>query len=164
MNPAPVLLAAAAVGIYMYFNRSVTPPFSREVLARFNDVQYFIILQSLRHGVPSWIMYRIAFIESTFRTQVVGPVGEIGMFQITAPLLNDFNSANATNHDLDFMFEPNPASDVAAWAIAWHLDHYNGNIENAVKAYNTGRGGIDLRAARVYWERFQTAGQYFPEP
>jgi len=164
MAAPPILLAAAAVGIYLYFNRPVAPEFSSAVLARFNDVQYYIILQALRYNVPGWVMYRIAFIESTFRTQVVGAAGEIGMFQITAPLLNDFNGRTAHNYDHDFLFEPNPASEVAAWAIGWHLEYFDGDLEKAVKAYNTGRGGINSRAARQYWDRFQDAGQYFPEP
>lgn len=166
MNPLNIIVLAGAAGILLYLSRKQTPPrrFDADTLTRFNAVQYYIILNSIHYDdVPGWVMYRIGFIESGFRTNVTGAAGEVGMFQITAPLLNDYNRINSDIMELDQMFDPFFAAKVACWAIHWHRQYFQGNLEKAVRAYNTGRGGIESNAADRYWNLFQDAGEYFPE-
>lgn len=161
----PGLIFLFAVGGYVWYQSRESDRliFNDIVRARYQGLSYYIILAGLEHQVPSWIIKRIGFIESRFDVNAVGSVGEIGFMQITAPVVSDFNNAQGFNYSLIEAGDPWLNVNIAAWLLRTHLNHYGGDIEKSVKAYNTGRGNIGGSAARRYWAKFQKAGEFFPE-
>lgn len=125
---------------------------------------YRIRLQAFRYNIPSYIPLRIAWIESNFNVNAVGRAGEVGIFQITPAVISDYNLANNTSYTPDdLMGNEIISADIACWLLRQHLDFYNQDVEKAVKAYNTGRGGINSQAAESYWRKFCAAATLFPE-
>lgn len=146
-------------------NKKGKREFDEVTAGRFQLMEFFINWAAGRYNVPRWILYRIAFIESAFDYTARGSTGDYGLFQVTNPVLIDFNALNPHFewYSIDQLLEPQANSDVAAWLVARLLRRFNRDIEKAVKAYNAGPGGINSNAAQQYYNRFQEAGDYFPE-
>lgn len=117
--------------------------------------QAMIALAARKYGVAPDVMISIAYNESSFNPHASGAVQDTGLFQVTPPVLTDYNRANKTNITIAGLFEPSVNADVAAWKLSNDFRYFNGNLEKTIKAYNTGRGGINSAAARLYWERFK---------
>ncbi len=101
-----------------------------------------------RHGVPPSLVKAIIRRESKFRPWVVGRVGEVGLMQITAGAVLDWER-QTRRHGTDpaQLFDPRLNIEIGTWFIArarqrWQahpdreilaLSQYNAGIANAVK-------------------------------
>lgn len=131
------------------------------------NVKYAIMNNAHLFRVPYWIAFTIAKIESDFNPNASGSTGDFGLFQITEPVLIDFNLMGLERSGLEQpltlndMYEPRLAAIVACWHIARLLKYFHNNIENAVKAYNTGFDLLPADKATAYWNRFQAERLYW---
>lgn len=137
----------------------------KRVLKLVAPYRAMITAQALDHGVPAWIMLRIAYIESTFNPLAVNQEGSWGMFQISQGVLDDYNLWHflGTQYMQADLFDPAIAAKVASWQMNRLLNKTDHHIEGAVRAYNGGYGGRNSPATAPYWEKFKRAGEYFPE-
>jgi hypothetical protein len=136
---------------------------------------YQLMIRSNAHlnHIPPYILFRIGAIESGFDFNVNdGAAGEIGIFQITPGVRQDFNTATRaglTPLDSDVELSADDLRDsgisviVVAWLLGKHYSHYNSSVELTVKAYNAGRGNVDSQAAQNYYNRFTDMAEFFPE-
>lgn len=124
-----------------------------------------IIRESINHGVPAWVMLRIAYIESTFNPLAVNQEGSWGMFQISQGVLDDYNFWHmlGTQYMQADLFDPAIAAKVASWQMARLLSQCDHIIQGAVRSYNGGFGNRDHDVTLPYWHKFQQAGDFFPE-
>lgn len=136
--------------------------FTEDVRLRYQNYSYYIILAAQHNQVPIYMMERIAYIESRFDPTAEGSHNEKGMFQVTPPVLADYNNAKGTNWTSNDLFDVWISSEVAGWLLSNNLIYYNGDVEKTVRAYNTGRGNINSSAGDRYWNLFVEAGNYFP--
>lgn len=98
----------------------------------------------------------IAAIESNFDQSAIGLSGEVSMFQITEPVLIDYFNATGQNFTSeDLISSVGSSARVASWLLSQHYEFYDGDLEFIIKAYNTGRGGVNSERAVAYWGRFQ---------
>jgi len=124
---------------------------------------YRIRIQALRHNVPSYILLRIALIESAFNPNAVGQTGDYGLFQITQPVVDDYNGVHGTNHRaIDLIGNETLSAEIAAWHMRRLLNRYENDVSKAVRAYNVG-SRINSPAALAYWTKFVAAATIFPE-
>lgn len=76
------------------------------------------IFEELADGLPPDFLRALAYRESGLNPTRVNPSSRAtGLFQITAPVLKDFNRANATNYQLEALTEPVLATKVAVFHI-----------------------------------------------
>jgi len=79
--------------------------------------------------------------ESNFNPDAVSRAGARGIMQITEDTFNFCNSSLKTEH-ADIL---NPTENIRAgvWYLSYLLKRYDGNIENALAAYNAGPVTVD---------------------
>ena len=120
----------AGGGIVGYANRG---------LVRAEDVDMDTLLDSLM------------FAESSGNPRAVGPVGEKGPYQISAPTARQpgFGVSPIDEEDL---FDPEKSRRFARQYLQAMIDRYDGDIEAALIAYNAGYGNADkfIAAGRDY--------------
>jgi len=75
--------------------------------------------------LPPAFLRALAYCESGFDAEQVNPASHAtGLFQITRPVLQDFNKAHATNHTLDELKEPLFCATVAAGHLRNIIAHW----------------------------------------
>ena len=114
----------------------------------------FLAQSAERHGVDPWLMAAVAFRESAFNPFAMGSVGEAGVLQIHP------RSPRAKNlrfiHDEHYRRRCRGKSDAcqqevidhAAKVLARALDLCEGDVSDALGAYNTGRCGGNSRYSK----------------
>ena len=91
------------------------------------------------------LVYAIIKHESNFRSNAVSPVGASGLMQ----LMENTAEYIAHHHGVlpDFtpndIFDPDVNIKLGTWYIAHLLNIYDGNLVNALAAYNAGQGNVD---------------------
>ena len=93
-------------------------------------------------GFDDTLVFAIIKVESNFDTNAVSPRGAKGLMQ----LMPDTAKWCADTMRLDFeyvMFNPSHNTRIGVWYLTYLLDRYNGNLTNAVAAYNAGPGNVD---------------------
>jgi hypothetical protein len=76
------------------------------------------IFEDLAEGVPPDFLRALAYRESGLDPNRVNPTSRAtGLFQITAPVLKDYNRANATSYALDDVRDPVLATKIAVFHI-----------------------------------------------
>jgi hypothetical protein len=127
---------------------------------RLHEFAGYIVKSGRRFGVDPWLMAAMAFRESGFNPFAMGAVGELGILQI--------NPERADAQDLRFLQDEwyrkrcrkaagacqQEVVDHAARVLARCMQRCQGDVIDALGAYNTGRcGGNDRYAKRVIEER-----------
>lgn len=94
---------------------------------------------SLDETVEPELIFRVVWAESQFRTDCIGPVGEIGLMQVrysTAVTIDP----GATRKKL---FDPAYNIRIGIKHLKDHLHYYRGDTRLALLAYNRGRGRVN---------------------
>ena len=94
--------------------------------------------------IDSNLVYAIIKRESNFRVNAVSHVGASGLMQIMERTAVDV-SERMGFHDfsMDNIFEPEVNIRIGAWYISHLLSLYDGNLINALAAYNAGQGNVN---------------------
>lgn len=116
-----------------------------------------------QYGLPEGILDKVAFIESSYRTDAVSPVGAKGMFQ--------FMPATAKEYGVEDPFDFEQSVDGAARFMKWILNKHGNNVPESLAYYNGGhkavaalRQGQPWRETRDYLKKFfdGKGGQPYP--
>ena len=158
------LIPLIAVLIWWYMSKS-DERLKEKVLKLAAPYKDMIVQEAINHGVPGWIMLRIAYIESTFNPRAVNQDGSWGMFQISQGVLDDYNFWHmlGTQYMQADLFDPAIAAKVASWQMARLLHQCDHVIQCAVRSYNGGYGNRDKPSTAPYWRKFNQAALFFPE-
>lgn len=99
------------------------------------DLQLHIIEQAESHGIDPAIIMAMAFKESTYRTDAIGDGGNsLGLLQVQPR----WHSARMEKLGCANLLDPYQNVTVAVDYLCELLNRYNGNIANALTAYNRG--------------------------
>lgn len=129
-----LLLAVVIIGIIVYVPKII------EYIFPFSYNGY-IETYSEKYGVDKYLAYAIIKAESNFNKDTVSRRGAKGLMQImdkTAAWCAD--KIGKDGYDL---FEPEDNIELGTFYVAYLLDYYDGNEQNAVAAYNAGHGNVD---------------------
>lgn len=97
---------------------------------------------SATHSVPVDLILAMIQAESDFQPNVYSlddngePLG-LGLMQLTAPTAARFGLT-----DIEDVWLPSRNIDTGTKYLAWLLDHFQGDFERAVAAYNAGEGNV----------------------
>ncbi len=96
------------------------------------------------YGIDPYLIMSIIKAESNFDETAVSHKNASGLMQIIEPTarwiamrmdFEEFTYDNITDPELNIR--------MGCYYIAYLLDHYDGNVKNAVAAYNAGHGNVD---------------------
>lgn len=99
---------------------------------------------AVRHDIEPEVAYGLVFVESTFRERAVSHVGARGLAQVmprTAQWLDP--SVNAGD-----LFDPEVNLELGFRYLRQMIDKYDGDVFNALTAYNRGPGTVDRILSR----------------
>lgn len=134
--------------------------------------QYILVVQGVenRYLTKKRLLHAVAERESGWRPWVIGGVGEVGLFQITSGVLDDFNRAHQTVNTGQDLLDPYINTVIGAWYLYEELPRiirYGGmpvTVGNVLMAYNGGPGnlirGTVSSAARAYADQVAQAAGY----
>ena len=95
----------------------------------------FIIDSAKRYGIDPRILWRLCFVESRFRIEAVSPKGARGPMQ--------FMPDTATKYGLSNPHDPRAAIDAAARYLRDLLNRFDGRMDLALAAYNSGERTVE---------------------
>lgn len=97
-------------------------------------------------------LYIIAAIESSFNPEAINhTTNAYGMYQITQPVLDDYNKSRKADFKLDDMLNPANGQTVSSWYLNTEiprlLKHYGleDSVEHRLASYNCGIGCLKKR-------------------
>jgi hypothetical protein len=93
-----------------------------------------------KNGLPSGLLSSVSYAESRNNPNAVSPAGAMGQFQ--------FTSDTARQYGLSNPFDPGAAASAAGRYLRDLLSRFNGNLEEAVAAYNAGPGTVQRDLAK----------------
>jgi hypothetical protein len=92
-----------------------------------------------RHDIEPDVAYGLVFVESTFRERAVSHVGARGLAQVM-PRTAQWLDPTVRTADL---FDPETNLELGFRYLRQMIDKYDGNVHNALTAYNRGPGTVD---------------------
>jgi hypothetical protein len=92
-----------------------------------------------RHEIEPDVAFGLVFVESTFRERAVSHVGARGLAQVM-PRTAQWLDPTVRTADL---FDPELNLDLGFRYLRQMIDKYDGNVHNALTAYNRGPGTVD---------------------
>lgn len=115
---------------------------------------------AMRHGVEPAMIQAIIMAESSFDPKAVSNRGALGLMQLMPQTAESLGVADA--------FDPGKNIDAGARYLRQLLNHFSGNVELALAAYNAGiqnvldHNGIPpYRATRIYVEKVLTYYEHY---
>lgn len=106
-----------------------------------------IIRAASRHGLSDEVAFRLVRRESSFRANMVGDAGEIGLTQIKPSTARDLRPGITIGR----LFEPDVNLDLGFAYMAQLRERYHGDKWRAATAYNAGMAVADtLRGSTEY--------------
>ena len=107
--------------------------------------QQDLLSVSREHGLDPYLVAAVIHTESTFRKDVVSSAGAVGLMQILpdtgAWLWTKFSFEQAW--DPAVLTDPRINMELGCWYLRYLLDRYNGQLTEALTAYNAGQGTVD---------------------
>jgi soluble lytic murein transglycosylase len=106
-----------------------------------------IIRAAARNGVDFRLAKALIYEESWFRPDIRGPVGELGLMQITRAAASDFASQKGLLpfHD-DRLIDPELNVEIGCWYLGQSIEHYKNSPHPklfALLRYNAGESRAD---------------------
>jgi soluble lytic murein transglycosylase-like protein len=92
---------------------------------------------ALQHGLSPMLITAVTRVESDFDPHDVSDKGARGLMQVMPETGLRFGVT------ADRLFDPAPNIAAGTAYLAWLLDHYHGDLDLALAAYNAGEGAVD---------------------
>lgn len=142
-----------------------TPPLSAP--PREPSLEALIEDAAFKHGLSPSLITAVTRVESDFDPLDVSDKGARGLMQVMPETGARFGVT------ADRLFDPAPNIAAGTAYLAWLLDHYHGDLDLALAAYNAGEGAVDgyggippyretqnyVRKVRAVLARMGTKGQ-----
>lgn len=108
------------------------------------EYKEFIEVYAKKYDIDPFLILGVIDAESGFDKEAVSSVGARGLMQIMPETGKWIASQiDILNFKEEELFDPETNIMMGSWYLKFLLDRYNGNIENALAAYNGGHGNVD---------------------
>lgn len=117
---------------------------SNEFEYRFSDRYKALILQyALKYNLDPAFVAAVILNESTFRADVVSPVGARGLMQLMSDTAGWIaEKLYVREFDFDLMFNAEDNIRFGCWYLNWLSDYFGGNLVCVISAYHTGQNKV----------------------
>jgi len=106
--------------------------------------QEYVLRYSEQSNVDPNLVFAIIKRESNFRVNAISDAGAKGLMQLMPSTAIDVSERiGFYEFSVDDIFEPAINIRLGTWYIAHLLDLFDGNLVNAIAAYNAGQGRIN---------------------
>lgn len=96
------------------------------------------------YGVSDDLVRAVIDVESGYKTDAVSDAGAIGLMQMTRDAFNWINEYQIKDSTtFDELYDADTSIRYGTCLLAVLLDHYDGNVTNAIAAYHAGMGSVD---------------------
>lgn len=129
------LLRAIALGLLLSASAMAQAGRDSSLQTRARMLEPFIVDSAKRYGIDPRILWTLCFVESRFRPEAVSPKGARGLTQ--------FMPDTAARYGLNNPHDPKAAIDAAARYLRDLLNRFDGRIDLALAAYNSGEGTVE---------------------
>jgi soluble lytic murein transglycosylase-like protein len=129
--PASAIIEEAPTRIPPPLSASPRPPREREPL------ESLIRKAAIRTGLSPLLITAVTRVESDFDPRDVSSKGARGLMQVMPETAARFGVS------ADRLLDPAPNIAAGTAYLAWLLDHYRGDLDLALAAYNAGEGAVD---------------------
>ena len=107
-----------------------------------------LVAESERHRLDLDLVLAVIFVESAGYNFAVSPVGARGLMQIMPTTGEELaRRLGHAWHGADALFDPSLNLKLGTAYLRQLLNHYRGDVETALAAYNWGPGHVDRRIA-----------------
>ena len=104
----------------------------------------YVLRYAEQSGVDPNLVFAIIKRESNFRANAVSGAGAKGLMQLMPSTAYDISERiGVYDFSVEDIFEPAVNIRLGTWYIAHLLDLFDGNLVNAVAAYNAGQGRVN---------------------
>jgi soluble lytic murein transglycosylase-like protein len=90
-----------------------------------------------KHGIDPALIHAVVEAESNYRPSAKSQVGARGLMQVMPATGRDLGVASAA-----MLFDPQANLEAGAKYLKWLLARFNGDLPNAIAAYNAGPGAV----------------------
>lgn len=96
-----------------------------------------------KYDLPPSLLFALIYTESRFNPDAVSNMGAVGLTQITEQTFDWIKWRKNDDSDITFddITKPEVAIDYGAFLLKHHIDEFD-SIDNALCAYNAGRGNL----------------------
>lgn len=92
---------------------------------------------ALKHGIDPALVHAVVEAESNYRPSAKSQVGARGLMQVMPATGRDLGVASAA-----MLFDPQANLEAGVKYLKWLLARFNGDLPNALAAYNAGPGAV----------------------
>lgn len=96
-----------------------------------------------KFGLSASLVASVINVESRYDELAVSKVGAIGLMQLLPSTANECANKLNFNYDKTSLFDIETNINLGCYYLSYLLDKYNGNIINALCAYNWGYGNVN---------------------
>jgi soluble lytic murein transglycosylase-like protein len=128
---------AIAVPASFIIEEAPTPLSAPPRPPRDRSLHALIAEAAIQHGVSPLLITAVTRVESDFDPRNVSNKGARGLMQVMPETAARFGVS------ADRLFDPAPNIAAGTAYLAWLLDHYRGDLDLALAAYNAGEGAVD---------------------
>lgn len=134
-------------------SESVTPILIRA------DIDRLIKWKAEVYGHEPDLISAFVFTESSYRPDVVGAIGEIGLMQISPIVLKEFNEVTNRGFTEWHLHIAEHNLEIGCWYLRRLQDHYGLKLSQAVRAYNCGLRDFNRGVCYRYGDKIDRALQ-----
>jgi len=153
---------------YLELRRAVEQQLARE-FPQLGDLRFklaqLIVDEALARQLDPWLVYAIIKQESSFKVRAVGRAGEIGLMQVmpsTARMVAE-RALGLEDYRPEMLYDPAFNIKIATTHLAYLLKVHDGNLLDALTAYNAGHTRVSSRtyARKVldYYRQYRNQGE-----
>lgn len=110
------------------------------------EYQQVIQAAATQYGVSEELIKAVITAETCFRPKAISPKGAAGLMQLMPDTARRFGATDESiTHNIH----------AGARYLRWLLDRYDGSVQHAVAAYNSGEGTVDRHGLAVPYQETQ---------
>jgi len=111
-----------------------------------------IARSAAKYNVDPLLIAAIIRVETNFKPNETSKKGAIGIMQLMPDTAKWVKESGDFRGKADDQRNVAVDIDMGAWYVSWLLNHYNGNLNFTIAAYNAGQGNVNKWRSNGVWD------------
>lgn len=108
-------------------------------------------ISAAKYNVDPLLIAAIIRVESNYRPDGMSKKGAVGIMQLMPETAKWIRDSTNMEVSLDQLHQVQVNIHMGAWYVNWLLDHFDGNLNYAIAAYNAGQGNVNKWRTSNVW-------------